>query len=42
MKNIIIIALAIAFNDLLGAILRETGIIIAKMGALISSLPEFF
>lgn len=42
MKNIIIIALVFCFNDFVGSILREIGILIARVGNLLQTLPEIF
>ena len=42
MKNIIIIGLIVAFNDFVGSVLREIGILIARLGNLLSEIPEIF
>ena len=42
MKNIIIIALVIFFNDFLGALITQVGLLALKLGSLLSSIPEIF
>ena len=39
-KTIIIIALCLLFNEFVGAIVSQFGILINKIGGLISSLPH--
>ena len=40
-KSIIIIALVIAFNDFVGAVLAQVGLLILKLGNLLTTIPSF-
>jgi hypothetical protein len=41
-KNITIIALVLLFNDFVGAVVREAGILFARLGSYLQCVPDFF
>ena len=41
-KHFIIIGLVVIFNEFVGAIVNSSGILLARLGNLLSSLPEIF
>ncbi len=41
MKNIISIALVLFFNDFLGAVMAQVGLLLARLGTMLSSIPDF-
>ena len=40
-KSIIIIALIVTFNDFVGAVLAQVGLLIYKLGNLLTTIPSF-
>tara|TARA_R110002074_G_scaffold136256_2_gene280955 strand:- start:239 stop:367 length:129 start_codon:yes stop_codon:yes gene_type:complete len=42
MKNIILICLIVAFNDFVGTVLMAVGSLIARLGSLLSQIPDIF
>jgi len=41
-RNIILIALALIFNDFVGSIIVSLGVLAIKLGNLVASVPTFF
>lgn len=41
-RNIILIALAVIFNDFVGSIIVSLGVLAIKLGNLVASLPTIF
>ena len=41
-KNIILISLALIFNDFVGSLIIALGILFVKLGNLVASLPTIF
>ena len=41
-RNVILIALAVIFNDFVGSLIVAAGFLFVKMGNLIASIPTLF